>query len=228
MNDIEILETGYTPLFNSIVEWAREQHAVRALFLSVSVAKGTADAFSDLDLVVVTDKWHRIDLIFGEGDSGILEQALLPVFDPDALFDGAPTENEPAPVDADRVIALSTEFLRVLGLSVVVRGRKDAHSAHDGSNLLRNTLIELFLMEPEPRVRSSAKKLLPLLTGEQQEILKSLPPMADDVDILGTFNATIAAVFLARARLLTESLGGAWPVAAEEATHAYLKGIETD
>jgi predicted nucleotidyltransferase len=268
MNEIQILDAGYAPLFNAIVAWAGEQDAIRALLISGSVAKGSADAYSDLDFVVVTHKsaieglmedvhriiddvepviienrlppgrasvlsvvtdgWHRIDLAFGDPDSGILQQALIPVFDPDTLFDGVPDANVLAPVDADQVVALSKEFLRVLGLSAVVHGRKDAHTAHDGSNLLRNMLIELFLMEPPRRTRSSAKKTLPLLTLEQQEVLKSLPPLADNLEMLVVFDSALAEVFLLRARRLIESIGGVWPVATEQATREYLKGMALD
>jgi predicted nucleotidyltransferase len=265
---MDMLEIGYASLFDTIVSWARDQDAVHALLIAGSVAQGTADAFSDLDLVVVTDegaidslmtevskliddaepviienrlspgrasilsvvtdKWHRIDLLFGDAGSGILQQVLMPVLDPDSLYDGAPAEKVPVPVAADRVIAISKEFLRVLGLSVVVLGRRDVHAAHDGANLMRNLLIELFLMEPPSATRSSAKKLLPVLTIEQQGILKSLPPVSDDLKVLAVFNSAITEVFLPRARRLTESIGGSWPTATEHATRAYLQSIKPE
>jgi hypothetical protein len=264
MDKIEVLEKGYAPLMGTVVAWAEDQKAIRGLFVSGSVAQGTADAYSDLDLVaiadqdavedllenahnvideaesiiiehrlrpgdirvlsVVTDKWHRIDIAFGDTDSGILQQALMPIFDPDALYDGAPAANAPPPLVADQVIRLSKEFLRILGLFVVGLGRNDVHAGHDGANLLRNMLIELFLMEPPFRIRPGPKKLLPALTDEQQEILKTLPAIADNLAVLIAFSTAVAAVFLPRARRLTETLGGAWPIAAERATRTYLHG----
>lgn len=249
-----------------IVSWAKDQEAVRGLFIAGSIAQGTADVYSDLDLVaiadrdaieallesacaiidaaepvviehrlgpetrrilsLVTDKWHRIDFAFGTPDSDALNQPLVPVLDPEALFKGAPEKTPPAPVAAGRVIGLATEFYRILGLSVVVRGREDPHVAHDGANILRNLLIELFLLEPPVRTRSGAKKLLPILTDEQQTILKSLPPLADDFEVLAVFNESVAGVFVPRARKLIESLGGTWPAAVEQATRTYLRRLE--
>ena len=264
-----MLEVGYAPLFKAISAWATKQEAVQALFLSGSVAQGCADAFSDLDFVVVThqdeietlttevraviddnepiiienrlspgpvsilsvvtDKWHRIDFVFGAFDSGVLHQTLLPVFDPDTLYKdtGTPAQSSTAAADADTVIMMSKEFLRIVGLAVVVLGRKDVHAAHDGVNLLRNILIDLFLLEPPLRTRSGAKKLLPVLTDEQQEILKSLPAVSDDMETIIAFTSAIAEVFLPRARHLVESIDGIWPVAAEQATLAYFQRIKT-
>lgn len=264
MNELEVLEEGYAPLMDTIVAWAKDHKAVQGLFISGSIAQGTADVYSDLDLAAVanqdeietllesahatideaesiiveyrlrpgeisvlstvTDKWHRIDIAFGDTNSGILQQVLVPVFDPDTLYGGAPAERPPAPLAADRVIGLSKEFLRILGLSVIVLGRTDVHAAHDGANLLRNIVIELFLMEPPRRARPGPKSLLPALTDEQQQVLKTLPPVADDHTAIVAFSAAIAAVFLPRARKLVEALGGAWPIAAEKATRAYLQG----
>ena len=262
MVEIELLEPGYARLLQTIATWAKAHGSIEAMFVSGSVAEGTADAFSDLDLVVVmnqpnltalmdeiravvddaeplvldyrrgghvlcliTEEWHRIDLVFGGSDSGILDQVLIPVFDPDDLYDGAVSEKAPEPATADDLIKLVTEFLRVLGLSAVVHGRKDVHVGHDGADLLRHSLIELLLMEPPRRVRPGAKKLLPVLTDEQQSVLKDLPPVADHLELLNAYNAAVASAFLPRARQLTETLGGVWPIALERATRAHLRGI---
>ncbi|MBQ74804.1 MAG: hypothetical protein CMQ20_07240 [Gammaproteobacteria bacterium] len=265
MVDINVLEAGYARLFHTLVDWGRTQDSVQAMYVSGSLAKGTADAYSDLDLVIVvletevntllddvlevigtvepvvleyrlhplegicvlsivTDKWHRLDLVFGGSDSGILNQLLIPVFDPERLWDGTFSEEDPSPVSSDEVIKLATEFLRVLGLSSVVNGRGDVHVGHEGANLLRNMLIELLLMEPPRRTRPSAKKLLPILNDEQTAVLRGLPPVADDLEILNTFSTSLACIFLPRARKLIESLGGVWPAELEDATRAYLSG----
>ncbi len=264
MTDITQLDPGYMPIFEAFETWGQAHGSIQAMYVSGSLAKGDADVFSDLDLVVITpiedidvlvekaldviseiepvvlenqlkpipgicvlstitDQWHRVDVAFGSAESGILYQQLVPVFDPDGLYKGAPPETEPSPASADEVVSLVTEFLRVLGLSVVVNGRGDAHVAHDGANLLRNMLIELFLMEPPRSLRPGAKKLLPVLSEEQQAILRDLPPLADNFELLNAFNQTIAAVFIARARVLVSSVEAEWPEELEAATRTYLK-----
>ena len=258
---IDLLEPGYARLLRIIADWAEAHDSIQAMFVSGSVAEGTADAFSDLDLVVVvnqsnlmalldevravindaqpvvldyrrgvdvlcliTEDWHRIDLLFAGSDSGVLDRVLIPVFDPDDLYDGAAREETLEPATADDVIKLAMEFLRVLGLSVVVHGRKDVHVGHDGADLLRHSLVELLLMEPPRQARPSAKKLLPVLTDEQQSLLIDLPPVADHLELLNAYNAAVASVFLPRARELTEALGGVWPIALERATRTHLRG----
>jgi hypothetical protein len=264
MVNIDMLEAGYAEFFQRLTAWGEAQQFIQAMFVSGSIAKGTADAFSDLDLVVVateaqisslvddarevigdvesivleyrlnpiksisilsivTEKWHRIDLAFGDAKSALLNQLLVPVFDPDNLWDGTFSEQEPLPVSSGEVTGLATEFIRVLGLSAVVNGRGDVHIGHEGANLLRSMFIDLLLMEPPRRMRPGAKKLLPVLNDEQQSALKGLPPVADNLEILNTFNNAIAGLFLPRAKALTVSLGGVWPTELEEATRIFLR-----
>ena len=131
MVNIDMLEAGYAEFFGSLIDWGETQNFVEAMFVSGSIAKGTADAFSDLDLVIVapeaevttllddvrevidkvesivleyrlhpvkgitilsivTEKWHRIDLAFGDSNSGILNQVLIPVFDSVGLLRQCP------------------------------------------------------------------------------------------------------------------------------------------
>lgn len=263
MYGIETLAPGYARLFEVVDAWARKQEAVRALFIHGSLAHGTSDAYSDLDLLivtdsnsiansmadagrvlggvepfiienhlespiasilsVVTDRWHRVDVAVCGRGSPLLKQPLITVFDLDSIYEGPPVKSPPEPARPDRVAQIAKEFLRVLGLSVVVLGRKDVHAAHEGANLLRGMLIDLFLMESPVTTRSSAKKLLPALTAEQQALLRSLPPLADDHDRIAAYSTAIADLFLPRARGLLESVGGKWPEETENATRRYLE-----
>jgi len=264
MDAIETLEPwGYKQIADAVESWAKDDAEIRAMFVGGSIAQGTSDRFSDLDLVlvapasaferltgevrdriegmwpviienrlrpgdlailsVVTDQWHRVDVAFGDMESDILRQRLVTVFDPEELYQGPPEEVAPPPVTPAHVITLAKDFLRILGLAVVVNGRNDVHAAHDGANLLRTLLIELLLMEPPRRLRPGPKTLLPVLSDEQHGILRSLPPVADDLALLDVFNEATAKAFLPRARVLVESLGGQWPVEVEEATRAYLE-----
>ena len=175
-------------------------------------------------LSLITEKWHRVDLAFGSSTSGILSQCLVPILDPKKLWVEAIAEQVPPPATGEEVTSLVNEFLRVLGLSVVVTGRADVHVGHDGATLLRNMLIELMLMEPPRRLRPGAKKILPVLNEEQQAVLVGLPTIADDVNLIHNFSEAVAAVFFQRARALVASLGSVWPTEFEAATRLYLRG----
>ena len=50
---IDVLEPGYRPLFVALLQWAESDPAIRGLFLTGSIAEGTADRFSDLDLLAI-------------------------------------------------------------------------------------------------------------------------------------------------------------------------------
>ena len=255
MNDaIDVLDRGYRPLYTALLAWAEAQPDVRALFLSGSLAEGTADGFSDLDLLaisqaprldeveqviagverpiiayrlppgehpsvlsVVTDAWHRVDVAF----SSAPVPGAIPVYDPEQLDAGPATPVAPPEPTAAQVRAIVAEFFRIYGLSVVVLGRGDVHAAHEGANLMRGHLVSVLLLET-PIARPGPKKLLPVLTDEQQSILRALPPLQDDETVLRTFNQAIDAVFVERARTLLVSLGGNWPSDVEDATRAYL------
>ena len=189
MANIDALAAGYARFYDTLIDWGRSKESVQAMFVSGSVADGSADLFSDLDLFIiaplndasalldeardsieqgepiviqyrlqplptiqvlslVTDRWHRINLAIGDFDSGILYQQLAPAFDPDKLWDGTYYQRELSSTSAAEITKLATEFIRVLGLSVVVNGRGDVHVGHDGAYLLRNMFIDLLLMEP--------------------------------------------------------------------------------
>ena len=59
MVEIDVLRPGYAQLLQRIVDWAKAHDSIDAMFVSGSVGEGTADAFSDLDLVVVVDRMSR-------------------------------------------------------------------------------------------------------------------------------------------------------------------------
>ncbi|MDH3643466.1 MAG: nucleotidyltransferase domain-containing protein [Gammaproteobacteria bacterium] len=252
---IKVLDPGYQTLYAAVLAWAEVCPEVRALFVSGSLAEGTADRFSDLDLLaiadtprvdevekviagveqpiiayrlppgenpfvlsVVTNAWHRVDVAF----SSTPVPGAVPVYDPEGLDAGPAQPVVPPRPTAEQVRGIVIEFFRVYGLSVVVLGRGDVHAAHEGANLMREHLVNMLLLET-PIARPGLKKLLPALTEEQQSILRSLPPLQDNEQVLRAFNEAIDSVFVERARTLLKSLGGSWPRNVEGATRAYLK-----
>lgn len=173
-------------------------------------------------LSLITEGWLRIDLSLGTEDSGILDQPLLRVFDPMNMqieTPEVPTLPAPPPELVENHV---NEFFRILGLSVVVNGRGDVHIGHEGVNLLRNMLIEIMLMTPPATARPSGKKLLPVLTDEQQQLLRNLPPVADDEAAIVAANAGIARTYIPLARAIAETVGATWPDAMQAATARYL------
>ncbi len=173
-------------------------------------------------LSVVTSAWHRVDIAFAtEPPPGTV--AIYP-----ADLDVAPAlEIAPLEPTADSVSRIATEFFRILGLSVVVLGRGDVHAAREGADLLRQHLIDIFLLEGRT-TRPGPKKLKNVLSNEQQSVLRSLPALRDDEEAVREFSAAVDALFTPRARALLESLDGVWPSDVESATRRYLTRGRTD
>ena len=171
---------------------------------------------------VVTVEWQRFDIHFAAP-----EQI--------ARMDASgwrPLSGEPAPAAppapandgaGQRVTALVTEFLRVLGLLPVAVGRQEWITGQQGFDLLRRMLIDLMLEENGlGRAARGAKRLNGFLTAEQRELLEAIVPPPANRDALIQANAALGHVFLARARPLAERLGAAWPEAFEAATRRHL------
>ena len=257
---INTLEASYRPLLDAIVDWATVTPNVHGVFLSGSLTNGSADQYSDLDVVlvgaeldlgsvhgviatvepiiianelppgpkpfilsVVTEAWHRLDVVIATAPP----PGVVPVYNPSDL---AIPLSSPAPApnpSAVQLLQIINEFFRLLGLSVVVLGRRDVHAAREGAELLRQRLIELLLLEV-PAHRPGPKKLLPALSDKQRAILRALPPLKDEERSIRTFSAAIDPVFVERAKALLSDLGGAWPDDVERATRRYLEAGTTN
>lgn len=97
----------------------------------------------------ITDDWLRFDLTVVHG----FELAFLtggkvkPLFDElglsEPLSKAKPSPSQPT---AEALLDIVNEFIRVLGLSVAVKGRDDLVVAQTGTNLLRDMLIRVFVM----------------------------------------------------------------------------------
>ena len=180
----------------------------------------------------VTADWGRLDIL-------LLTPAELATRSPDTtrqLFARAgaavPEGSVPAPraaTDAE-VAGLIREFIRVLGLAPVVVNRGDYVIGVDGAMLLRTMLIDLMLAEQgRSRSERSVKRVTQMLSAEQIGALQALAPIAANRNSLIEAHRALAALFLPRAKALTEQRGIAWPADFEAATRTHLsRALELD
>jgi predicted nucleotidyltransferase len=125
---------------------------------------------------------------------------------------------------AATVEKLSTEFLRVLGLSSVALGRGEYDVLLSGLDLLRRMTIDLMLEENAvpPARRGGALKRNPFLSDAQRADLAQIPAAGADRRSLMAAHEAIARIFLARAKTLCTRTGAAWPDRFERATRTHL------
>lgn len=124
-------------------------------------------------------------------------------------------------VQPSRLPALIDEFLRVLGLLPVALGRGELIAGLTPVAILRDALIELYLLE-NGLLRGGAKHLNAALTGEQRRALEALPPVAPTAAALTAGHRAIAEQFLPRARRLAAAWALDFPDAFERATLDHL------
>jgi predicted nucleotidyltransferase len=247
----------------SITRTLEADESVAALFLSGSLGRGTADRFSDIDLLAVapgrahgmiamacrtslarslpivfwrerkaegllincvTEDWVRIDVLLTDPErlAAHAQDALKPLFDREGLYDRLPpTSPSPRPSLA-RVASLIDEFLRVLGLLVVVVGREEFETGVVGAGLLRTLLTDLLLEAAESTDKGGALHLSRILTPEQLRVLRDLPSPLPTRDTVVEAHLAAARAFLPLARTLAAQLDLPWPSAFEAATWDYL------
>jgi predicted nucleotidyltransferase len=233
------------------------------LYLSGSHARGTADAYSDLDLVAVveaadhlsfaagwrshlegiaplvmfrsqtgqagtltnaiTDGWDRVDLLIETSERFLRRPkgSVRALHDPSCWIDALQhVEPDQAAVNR-RIVWLTEEFIRVLGLLHVGLGRKEHVLCMIGAGLLRDHLITLMKVEAGI-LDEGALHLSKSLPAADMETLRALPcPVPTRASTLDAHLA-LARAFLPRARVLHEREGLPWPEAFEDATRQSL------
>lgn len=237
---------------------------VEAVWLAGSLGIGRGDAFSDVDLLVltagealadvsravarniadmvdpaysgslhggrvlnfVTDDWTRFDL-------ALVQHADLSRYDAGSLIElfnktgSRPSSPPAAPykTSPEQLLALVTEFLRILGLAPVAVGREEYELALTGIDHLRRMTFELMLEENgvAPSMRGGALRRNPMLSAEQRAELATLPPLVAERSSIIAGEAAFARIFLPRARRLAASIGAPWPTRLEEATRRHLR-----
>ncbi len=173
----------------------------------------------------ITLDWLRFDLTVVSGT----ELAFLTGGQVKALFDrlglsdalSAATPSPPQP-SAEALLDIVNEFIRVLGLSVVVKGRNDLVVAQTGTNLLRDMLIRTMVLSNGPQTRRGVLALRKDLTADQVAALVNLPSGSTWSSVFERTRA-IAGQFFPMARALVQELGAAWPERFERVTRAHLE-----
>ena len=174
----------------------------------------------------ITVDWLRFDLtVVSPVELALLPRdGLEPLFDPGGLFETIPELANPhAPPPAGDLLDIVNEFIRVLGLSVVVKGRDDPVVAENGAELLRGMLIRVMVLENRPRFRRGALSLKQDLSDEQIAALHALPPLAAEWSTILARTAAITREFLPRARRLAQESNVAWPEEFERVTLAHVE-----
>lgn len=173
----------------------------------------------------ITMDWLRFDLTVVSGIelAFVAGGAAKPLFDrlglADALTAMPPSAPEPA---ADALLEIVNEFIRVLGLSMVVKGRDDLIVAQTGTNLLRDMLIRTMAMENAPQPRRGVLALRRDLKPDQIGVLMDLPPLDATWPSIFARTSAIARQFFRRARTLAEDLDAPWPETFERVTRKLL------
>ena len=160
----------------------------------------------------------RIELAFVAGG------AVKPLFDRLGLAEALDTTPASAPEPtADTILEVVNEFIRILGLSQVVRGRDDLVVAQTGTNLLRDLLIRAMAMENAPQPRRGVLALKRDLSPDQVAVLLDLPPPGATWPTIFARTRAIAEQFFPRARALAERLDAPYPQTFERVTRKLLK-----
>ncbi|MCY4129572.1 MAG: hypothetical protein OXG15_10105 [Gammaproteobacteria bacterium] len=174
----------------------------------------------------ITDKWQRFDLTVVTGvELGFLAsgQQVKPLFD-NLGISGAVLSTPPAlqKTSSGKFLEDVKEFIRILGLSVVVKKRDDLIVAQTGTNLMRDILIRTMLIENEPQPQRGVLSLSQSLRPAQQAELQQLPAAEADWPAIEERTRAIADAFFPRARLLSRRLNAKWPDEFERVTRTYL------
>lgn len=173
----------------------------------------------------ITADWERFDLTVVSGlELGFLAGGqVTPLFDSldisEALVSAPPTHRQPS---ADALLDDVHEFIRILGLSVVVRGRDDLVVAQTGTHLMRDMLIRTMVLENGSQPQRGVLALARSLSSDQQAELKDLPAADANWSAIDARTKAIAQSFFPRARQLAAQLGADWPERFEQVTRQHL------
>ncbi|WP_274627655.1 hypothetical protein [Arvimicrobium flavum] len=172
----------------------------------------------------ITDAWVRVDVLIVKPDqvAGHARDGLRVLFDRDGIFDRLPASLGPAVPNPPRLKWQIEEFVRIVGLLPLAMGRQEYLNSVTGAFYLRNLLIDLFIEETGAPNRGGALHLNRLITEEQKELLRALPPFLPTRDAMLAAYLEHAAIYLPRARRLATKLGVEWPERFEAATRAHL------
>lgn len=173
----------------------------------------------------ITVDWLRFDLTVVNGFELLFLTGgkVKPLFDRMGLSFPPTDENAAQPLRSpDELLDVANEFIRVLGLSVVAKGREDLVVAQKGTNLLWDMLIRVMVMANGVSVRRGVLALRKDLTNKQLEILTTLPAGSSWSSVFERTEA-IAHHFFQISKDLAQELGAEWPHEFERVTLNYLE-----
>ena len=225
--DVFVVVTDAEDIPIVLTELADEVNQVAPILFSQVLPGGRT-------ITSITTEWLRFDLTLlrAAEQADVARERVEPLFQrqPVAETPSSTPERHPGR-SPETLLRIVNEFIRVLGLSVVVKGRDDVIVAETGTNLLRDLLIRIMLLENGRQPRRGALALQRSLMPFQMARLKALPALdATWTSVFGRTKA-IAEEFLPRARRLADELGAAWPEEFERVTLAFVRekiGLKID
>lgn len=172
----------------------------------------------------ITPEWLRFDVSVGTSEDvpKRSRSTVRLLFDLDGLDAKLGAPRGPLQPDAKKVLALTTEFLRVLGLLPVVAGRSEYVVGVSGVGLLRELLIQLMLEDVAVADRGGALHLRSLLPEARLQALQDLPPITATREAVIAGHLACAQLFLPIARDLCDKAGVQWPAELEHAVREHL------
>lgn len=217
-SDLDLLVAIRNEAFATLVaEWQTFLHSLTPTVFAQRL--GAADKPT---ITAITPEWCRFDLtLVSDADERPHSYVAKPLFSRAADTRASVFFTPTAQSDSDRLTTLVSHFLRVLGLLPVVIGRGELIVGLTPVALLRDALIELYLLE-NGASRGGAKRLNNLLTNEQRRALEALPPLAPTAEAIIANHRAIAGLFLPRARQLALTCGVVYPEQFERATLDHL------
>jgi predicted nucleotidyltransferase len=145
------------------------------------------------------------------------------VLDRDGLEPPAPTAYAEGP-DVAQMQATVTEFLRQSAIfPAAVVAREDWLLGRMAVINYQRMLYDLFVESNQPLPVMGVKQWSSRLTGEQRELLRSLPTPAAERDSVVTAMSAARAAIRTYGRAALESAGGVWPVEVDDAMAAYWR-----
>ncbi|WP_309606286.1 hypothetical protein [Phenylobacterium sp.] len=180
--------------------------------------------------LAVTQAWLRLDLtVTVPSHLNGARATWRPLFDPQGLHDRLPKHPPSRSPGPDKMVAITEEFLRSLGLLPLSIGREEFVVGVTGVGHLRAQLIALLIEGHAPPSPPGALRLSRVLDAEEIALIESLPCPAANREAVIAASMACAAAFLPRARGIAQQLGATWPEALEAAARAHIRrelGIE--
>ena len=162
----------------------------------------------------ITKEWLRFDFTVLTQQEIVFfaQNQVKPLFDRLEVYQKMrPVAEYSRNLSGDGLIEIVNEFIRVLGLSMVVNGRDDVITAQNGTNLLRDMLVRVMVFENDGQPQRGALSLKRNLTPSQYTALTALPPLEATWPSVFARSKALAEQFFPRARALANELGAKWP-----------------